>query len=444
MAVEIRVPVLAESIHEATVGKWLKREGDSVAAGEAVLELETDKVNVEVTAPQAGQVEKISRKTGETVRPGDVLAVITERAGPPAAPRPTPAAVAAPAVPAQTLRAPAVAPAARSAGQARPAAHREVEATPVARNLVEALGMDITQITGTGPGGKVTREDVETYAARQPKPATPAPQAAVAAARAAVPPATAPVLTAPPAPTQPTAPRPPDAKRVEERVRLSRRRLTIAQRLSEVNREAVMTTTFNEVDMTGIADLRRKYRQEFKERHGVDLGFMSFFVKAVVSGLQAYPVVNSEMQGEEVVYKKYYDIGIAVAADEGLLVPVVRDADRKTFAEIERDVTALAVKAREKKLTLDELRGGTFTITNGGVFGSLMSTPVLNPPQVGILGMHRIIERPIAVGGQVAVRPMMYLAVTYDHRVVDGADAVRFLVRVKDLLEDPGRLLVHA
>ncbi len=436
MPIEIRVPQMAESVHEATVGKWFKDVGDEVSAGETVVELETDKVNLEVTAGQPGRLEQVVRKTGETVTTGDVLAVIAEGVPGAAAQRPA-----------------TVAPRAATAVGVGPAPAAP-DITPVARNLAETAGLDISKVRGTGPGGRISKEDVEAHIASgraapvpaqsrspqppaQTRPAPPAP----AAAQPRPPAASVPAVTA----STPTPPaRTPGADRVEERVRLSRRRLTIAQRLSEVNRQAVMTTTFNEVDMAGIAELRRKYRQEFRDRNGVDLGLMSFFIKATVTGLQAFPVMNTELQGEELVYKRYFDIGIAVAADEGLLVPVVRDADHKNFAEIERDVAALALKARERKLTLDELRGGTFTITNGGIFGSLMSTPILNPPQVGIMGMHRILERPVAVGGQVVVRPMMYLAVTYDHRVVDGADAVRFLVRVKDLLEDPGRLLVHA
>ncbi len=407
MPVEIRVPAIAESVFEATVGEWRKKVGDVVSAGEVVLELETDKINVEVTAPTAGRIDKVVRQKGDTVKPGDLLGLVSGGV----VGAPTPAASSGPVHHAASNR--------TDQPDPRPTIP---DATPVARNLAEARGVDLTSIKGTGPGGRVTKEDIEANA--------------VAATRA------------PGVIVQPTvAPQKPAVtvgQQREDRVKLSRRRLTMAQRLVEVNRDAVMTSTFNEVDMSGIAELRRRYREEFKERHGVDLGLMSFFIKATVAGLQAHPVLNAELQGDELVYKRYYDVGIAVAADEGLLVPVIRDADRKSFSDIERDVFALATKARERKLTLDELRGGTFTLTNGGIFGSLMSTPVLNPPQVGILGMHRILERPIAIGGQVVIRPMMYLAVTYDHRVVEGADAVRFLVRVKQLLEDPGRLLVHA
>ncbi len=410
MPIEIRVPAFGESIFEATVGAWLKREGDAVTAGETVVELETDKINVAVTSPANGMIEKLAHVQGDTVRPGDLLATVSDIGALPASRASRPAAAGSP------QSAPSKAGDATTAS----AAATGPDATPVARNLAESRGIDLAVVKGSGPGGRITREDVEAF----------------------VP------LAGPAALTKPTSPS--AASQVtatgqrEERVKLSRRQLTMAQRLVEVSHQAVMTTTFNEVDMSGIAELRRRYREEFKARHSVDLGLMSFFIKATVAGLQAHPVMNAELQREELVYKRYYDIGIAVAADEGLLVPVVRDADRKSFSEIEKDVASLAGKARERKLTLDELRGGTFTLTNGGIFGSLMSTPVLNPPQVGILGMHRILERPVALGGQVVIRPMMYLAVTYDHRVVEGSDAVRFLVRVKQLLEDPGRLLVHA
>ncbi len=429
MVFEIKVPHMAESVFEATVGQWFKKEGDVVAAGDAVLELETDKVNVEVTAGQSGKIDKLVRTTGEIVRPGDVLAVIGEGTG--ALPVPAQSAHASQLVPAAPKPAPDVRPA-----HLPPAA--TVDATPVARRIAESAGLDISKVHGTGPGGRVTREDVDAHQASQALPdASSLPLSPIAGK-----PVSAAHDGSQSVASASGGPAPHGAR--EERVKLSPRRLTIARRLTEVNQQAVMTTTFNEVDMTGIADLRRRHREEFKVRHGVDLGLMSFFVKAAVAGLEAHPVLNAEIQGDELVYKHYYDMGIAVAADEGLLVPIVRDADRKSFAQIEKDILALAGKARERKLTLEELRGGTFTITNGGIFGSMMSTPILNPPQVGILGMHRIVERPVAVGGQVVIRPIMYLAVTYDHRVVEGADAVRFLVRVKQLLEDPGRLLVHA
>ncbi len=430
MAVEIRVPEMAESVVEATVGAWLKQEGDAVTSGETVLELETDKVNLEVTATQSGKIEKILKATGDTVVVGDVLGMIGEASGT-SAEASSEEPVAEPSRPSQAAQTAEAGPAA----EAKPA--ETDDATPVARRLAEANSVDLSGIKGTGRGGKITKEDVEAAIGQAPAPEAPAPKQEEA-------PSEAPPTS--PAPSEaPKAAAPRQAgDRSEERVRLSRRRLTIATRLAEVNREAVMTTTYNEVDMSAVMSLRKLYREDFKQRHGASLGFMSFFVKAVVGGLQAQPVLNSELQESELVLKHYYDIGIAVATDDGLVVPVVRDADVRSFAEIESEIGALAARARERKLTLDELRGGTFSITNGGVFGSLMSTPILNPPQVAILGMHRIQERPMAVDGQVVIRPMMYVAVTYDHRVVEGADAVQFLVRVKQLLEDPSRLLINA
>jgi 2-oxoglutarate dehydrogenase E2 component (dihydrolipoamide succinyltransferase) len=402
MPVDVRVPVLGESVVEATVGAWLKREGEAVEAGESLVQLETEKVNVDVAADQAGVLGKISRHEGETVHPGDVLAIMDE------------AAAAAPAPRAATDSA-AVAPPAES-----PPASAEIDrphASPVARRLAEEHGVDLGKVEGTGTGGRVTREDVERHlapaAAERPAP-TSAPQ---------------------------LAPAPAIAERSETRRRISRRRLTIAQRLLEAQRTAAMLTTFNEADMTALIEIRARRREAFQKRHGVGLGFMSFFTKAVIGALQAFPALNSEIRGDEIVEKHYYDIGIAVGAEGGLVVPVVRDADRKTFAELEREIAQLAEKARSNTLTLEDLRGGTFTITNGGVYGSLMSTPILSLPQVGILGMHKIQQRPIAVDGQVVIRPMMYLALTYDHRIVDGREAVQFLVRVKELVEDPTSLL---
>ena len=425
---------MAESVIEATVGTWLKSVGDAVSAGEVVLELETDKVNMEVTAERPGVLTAIVAKTGDTVGVGDVLGTVAEGATPtaPSANGPT---VSADAAPADT--APQAAPAASRNGAAAmqdvPPAPAEApsadvasgpeHATPVARRLAETRGVDLGAVTGTGRDGKITKEDVESARAIS---------AAAHAAGPAAPPAPA---TSAPAPT-------PAGDRSEERVRLSRRRLTIAQRMADVQRDAVMTTTYNEADMTNVMALRTKFRDSFKEKHGVNLGFMSFFVKAVVEGLKFQRVLNTELRGEELIYKNYYDIGVAVSTDDGLIVPVVRDADHKSFARIETEIRELAVKAREKKITLDELRGGTFTITNGGVFGSMFSTPILNPPQVAILGMHAIKQRPMVVDGEIKARPMMYLAVTYDHRVVEGADSVQFLVKVKEMLEDPERMML--
>ncbi len=412
---------MAESVVEATVGTWLKSVGEAVAVGEVVLELETDKVNMEVTAEATGVLEKIVAEPGATVVVGDVLGTIEEGAVAAAPAAESQAAAEEPAA-ASTNGASAKAEAAAPAPVAATAAPAEADATPVAKRLASSMGIDLSSITGTGRDGKITKEDVEAAAsaATQTPPAAPAPAPTIVSA-----PSAAAV-----------------GGRMEERVRLSRRRLTIAQRMAEVQRDSVMTTTYNEADMTNIMALRTKYRDSFKEKNGVSLGFMSFFVKAVVEGLKFQPVLNSELQGEELVYKHYYDIGVAVSTDDGLVVPVVRDAEQKSFAEIEQNIRELAIKARDKKITLDELRGGTFTITNGGVFGSMFSTPILNPPQVAILGMHAIKERPMVVDGEIKARPMMYLAVTYDHRVVEGADSVQFLVKVKEMIEDPERMMI--
>jgi 2-oxoglutarate dehydrogenase E2 component (dihydrolipoamide succinyltransferase) len=410
MPVEVRVPTLGESVVEATVGAWLKAEGEPVDAGEALVQLETEKVNVDVAADQAGVLGHISHREGETVHPGDVLAVLDEAR--PAAP--------APAAPPAPGSAPAAEPASIPAAAATSAEAERPHASPVARRMAEEHGLDLGKVEGTGTGGRVTREDVERHigpAAPRGEPLAPAP-----------------------APLPPTI----DGARGERRIRMTRRRQTIAQRLLEAQRTAAMLTTFNEADMSAIMEIRSRRREAFQKRHGVGLGFMSFFTKAVVAALQAFPMVNSEIRGDEIFEKHYYDIGIAVGAEGGLVVPVVRDADRKSFAELEREIAALAEKARNNTLTLEDLRGGTFTITNGGVYGSLMSTPILSPPQVGILGMHKIQPRPIALDGQVVIRPMMYLALTYDHRLVDGREAVQFLVRVKELVEDPTALILDA
>ncbi len=439
MSVEIRVPALGESVVEATVAAWRKREGDAVSQGEVVVELETDKVNLEVSAEQGGILQKIVKRQGETVGIGDVLAVIAEGASDGAAAQAAPPAKATQPAPAQPEAAPEPAPS-------------EAAATPLARRIAAEHNIDLAQVRPEH--GRVTKEDVLGYLERsapqasQAAPAAqqPLPSANEFAARG-VPPASPPARTPPPAPsTAPAAlplPQVAGTARREERVRMSRRRQTIAQRLVQAQHNAAMLTTFNEVDMSAIMEVRKRRKDSFKERHGVSLGFMSFFTKAVVGALKAFPRLNAEIQGDEMVLKYYYDIGIAVGAEEGLVVPVVRDADRKSFAEIEREIAELAKRARDNTLTLADLQGGTFTITNGGVFGSLLSTPILNGPQVGILGMHKIEERPIALNGQVVIRPMMYLAVSYDHRIVDGREAVQFLVRVKELLEDPETLLLE-
>lgn len=435
MSVEITVPSLGESIVEATVGQWVKREGDSVQAGETVVSLETDKVNMEVAAPQAGVLQAIRKREGDTVTIGEALATIVE-----------PAADAAPAVSANgrskaratDASAEKVAPAAMTQATAAPqTAHEAPQATPLARRIASEHGIDLTQVQGTGPGGRVTQDDVAHLLEHRAEVTTPTPSSEQRPPAANAAPQTA-------APSTGVAPVPTfeDARR-EERVRMSRRRQTIARRLVEAQQTAAMLTTFNEVDMSAIMELRSRRRDAFKERHGVSLGFMSFFTRAVIGALKAYPRLNAEIQGDEMVLKRYYDIGVAVSTNEGLVVPVLRDADRMTFAQIEQGIAALATKARKNELSLAELQGGTFTITNGGTFGSLLSTPILNFPQVGILGMHKIEERPIAKNGQVIIHPMMYLAVSYDHRIVDGAEAVGFLVRVKELLEDPETLLLE-
>jgi len=442
MPVEIRVPQLGESVVDAVVGTWLKKEGDPVQVGETLVELETDKVNVEITAEQSGVLAKILKPEGETVAVGEVIGAIEEGA---VAAAPAPAAAAeAQAAPAPATAAPAPEPEPVTV----PAAPGGPRATPAVRRLAAEYDIDLAQVPASGEGGRVTREDVLAYIQRAGRTREAAPVAPANGAEAPAAPAPAPTPAAPVAPTAPTAPSPlpfeiaADGRR-EERVRMTRRRQTIAQRLVEAQHTAAMLTTFNEVDMSAVIELRKRRGEAFQQRHGVKLGFMSFFTKAVVGALKAFPYLNAEIQSNEIVLKHYYDIGIAVGTDEGLVVPVVRDADRKSFADIEREILDLATRAREGKLQLQELMGGTFTITNGGIYGSLLSTPILNPPQVGILGMHKIEQRPVVVDGEIVIRPMMYLALSYDHRIVDGSDAVRFLVRVKELIEDPESLLLE-
>jgi 2-oxoglutarate dehydrogenase E2 component (dihydrolipoamide succinyltransferase) len=422
MPVEIRVPVLGESVVEAVVGKWLKNIGDAVAAGDAVVELETDKVNLEVPAEQGGILEGILKNAGDTVGVGEVLGTLgSDKGAVAASAAPADAAPDAPTASEGAATAVEAAPAAVDAGAAGTVERTQV--TPVARRLAEEGHIDLAGVTGSGIGGRITKNDV---AALRSAPPTVAPQLASAPLARS---------EAPIAGSRPSG--------REQRVRMSRRRQTIARRLVEAQHTAAMLTTFNEVDMTAVMEVRRRRKEGFKERYGVGLGFMSFFTKAVIGALKAYPRLNAEIQGDEIILKSYFDIGIAVGVDEGLVVPVLREADQKSFAEIERAILDLATKARENTLALSDLAGGTFTITNGGVYGSLMSTPILNAPQVGILGMHKIEERPIAVDGAVVIRPMMYLALSYDHRIVDGSEAVRFLVRVKELLEDPLSLLIE-
>ena len=410
MATEIVVPTLGESVSEATVGQWFKKVGDAVKVDEPLVELETDKVTVEVRAQSAGVLAAITVEKGTTVAVGTALGSIREGAAGAAAP-----AAAAPAVVA------AVAPVAAAA----PAPAGGMPPSPAARKVAAETGIDIADIDGSGKRGQVLKHDV----------------ANAVAAPAARP---APVASAPlPVPSQQLrVPSSASDLDREERVKMSRLRQTIARRLKDAQNTAAMLTTFNDVDMTNVMALRSQYKDLFEKRHGVKLGFMGFFVKACLQALKEIPSVNAEIDGGDIIYKNYYHIGVAVGTDKGLVVPVVREADRMTVAEIEGQIASYGKRARDGKLGIDDMQGGTFTITNGGVYGSLMSTPILNAPQSGILGMHKIQERPVAVNGQVVIRPMMYLALSYDHRIVDGKEAVTFLVRVKESLEAPERLVL--
>ena len=411
MASEIKVPTLGESVTEATVARWLKKPGDSVAMDDPLVELETDKVTLEVNAPAAGVLAEIVAAEGANVAVGAVLGRIGDGAAKPAAPaKVQPAAAVAPSEAKKPAPVAAVAPAA--VGNVAVLER----SGPAVRKMVEENQLDPAKIAATGRDGRLTKGDVLTYMERG---------APTAAAKAA-----------------PAAPRPArELQPHEDRVRMTRLRRRIAERLKEAQNTAAMLTTFNEADMSAIMALREQHRESFEKKYGVRLGFMSFFVKACIIALKELPAVNAEIDGEDIIYKNHYDIGVAVGTEQGLVVPVVRDADRLSFAGIEKAVADLGHRARDGKLTLEELSGGTFTITNGGVYGSLMSTPILNPPQSGILGMHKIQKRPMAVGDKVEVRPMMYLALSYDHRIVDGREAVTFLVRVKEALEDPHGML---
>jgi len=403
---DIMTPALGESVTEATVARWTKKPGEAVRKDEILVELETDKVSLEVAAPSDGVLESISAEEGATVEPGAVLGRVTEGAAA-AAPKPAPKAEAKPeaAKPAPKAEAPKPAPAPAAAAPLAPSAQR----------IVAENNLDAGAIAGTGKGGRVTKGDA--LAALEARAAAPAPAAAA-----------------------PAAPR--EIHEREERVRMTRLRQTIARRLKEAQNAAAMLTTFNEVDMTNVMALRNTYKDVFEKTHGVKLGFMSFFVKACIHALKYVPEVNAEIDGQDLIFKNHYDIGVAVGTDRGLVVPVVRDADAMSLAGVEKAIGDLGKKARDGALALEDLQGGTFTISNGGVYGSLMSTPILNAPQSGILGMHKIQDRPMAVGGQVVIRPMMYLALSYDHRIVDGQGAVTFLVKVKEAIEDPQRLLL--
>ncbi|EJZ21058.1 2-oxoglutarate dehydrogenase complex dihydrolipoyllysine-residue succinyltransferase [Rhizobium sp. Pop5] len=409
MATEIRVPTLGESVSEATVGTWFKKVGDAIKADEPILELETDKVTIEVPAPTSGTLSEIVAAAGETVGLGALLGQIAEGAGASAAP--------AAAAPAAAPAAPAPAAAAASAS----ASVSSMPAAPAAAKMLAENNLSADQVDGSGKRGQVLKGDVIAAVAK-----------GISAPAAA--PAAAPVAARGPSTVE-------DASR-EERVKMTRLRQTIAKRLKDAQNTAAMLTTYNEVDMKAVMDLRNKYKDVFEKKHGVKLGFMGFFTKAVTHALKELPAVNAEIDGTDIIYKNYCHIGVAVGTDKGLVVPIVRDADQMSIAEIEKEIGRLGKAARDGQLSMADMQGGTFTISNGGVYGSLMSSPILNAPQSGILGMHKIQERPVAIGGQVVIRPMMYLALSYDHRIVDGKEAVTFLVRVKESLEDPERLVL--
>jgi 2-oxoglutarate dehydrogenase E2 component (dihydrolipoamide succinyltransferase) len=414
MTIEVRVPQLPESVADATLVSWHKKPGDTVSRDENLVDLETDKVVLEVPAPAAGVIRELKVQNGATVTSGQVLALLEESAG---------AAAASPAAPvAQAATAPPAAAAAKAPAAAREAPAAE-KLAPSVRRLVDEHQLDAGAIPGSGRDGRVTKGDVLAHMAGR--------EAAPAARAPAAPPSGAGSIGQP------------VAARGERRVAMTRLRSRIAERLVQAQSTAAMLTTFNEVDLKAVNELRARHKDRFEKEHGARLGFMSFFVKAAIEALRRYPVVNASVDGADVVYHEYYDIGVAVSTDRGLIVPVLRDADLLGFGEIEKAVVGYANRAREGSLTLEELTGGTFTITNGGVFGSLLSTPILNMPQSAILGMHKIQERPVVLNGEIVVRPMMYLALTYDHRIIDGREAVQFLVAIKDALEDPARLLLQ-
>ena len=451
MSTEIRVPQLPESVADATLVTWHKQPGDPIRRDENLADLETDKVVLEVPAPSNGVMQEIRVPSGTVVTSGQVLAVIEEVAGAAAAAAATPTTRPAADRPAREALAPTPARAANAATASPAAAPKRVASAGVAepardggrlspsvRRLVEENHLDPAAIRGSGRDGRLTKADVVDYLGRAPAPvaaataagaAVPTPIGAGAATALARTPATRPAATV-------------AGARTEQRVPMTRLRARIAQRLVEAQSTQALLTTFNEVDLTATQELRSRYKERFERDFGVKLGFMSFFVKASIAALRRFPVLNASVDGNDIIYHEYYDIGVAVSTDRGLVVPIVRDADTKEFAAIEKEVADYARKAREGSLAIEDLTGGTFTITNGGVFGSLMSTPIVNAPQSAILGMHKVQERPVVVAGQIAVRPMMYLAVTYDHRIIDGREAVQFLVAIKDALEDPGRMLL--
>jgi 2-oxoglutarate dehydrogenase E2 component (dihydrolipoamide succinyltransferase) len=413
---EIRVPTLGESVTEATIGRWFKKAGDAVAVDEPLVELETDKVTIEVPAPSAGTLAEITAKDGETVAVGGLLGQILEgAAGATAKPAAAPAKAAPPSPPPA-----AAAPA--PAAVAPKAAPVDAPLAPSVRKISAESGIDAATVPGSGKDGRVTKGDM--LAAIEKAASAPTP------------------VNQPAASVQVRAPSPADDAAREERVKMTRLRQTIARRLKDVQNTAAMLTTFNEVDMSHIMAMRAQYKDVFEKKHGSKLGFMGFFTKACVQALKDIPAANAEIDGTDLIYKNYYHVGVAVGTDKGLVVPVVRDCDHKSIADIEKSIADFGRRARDGQLKIDEMQGGTFTITNGGIYGSLMSTPILNAPQSAILGMHKIQDRPVAIGGKVEIRPMMYLALSYDHRVIDGKEAVTFLVRVKESLEDPARLVL--
>lgn len=430
--IKIVVPELAESITEGTIAEWLKNTGDRVEQGEAVAVLETDKVNIEVTATSSGVIQELLKEEGDIVEVGDEIAILDSASSPETAPETgserTESTTEQEAQKEEVVVTPPT-PDVQATSQVEQITPEPGQrlinqpvASPAARKQAREQGIDLNEVQSRDPLGRIRSEDVQAHVAKDKQ------------SQPAVTPSSTPSVS-----NEADA----SAERPVERIRMSRRRQTIAKRLVEAQHQSAMLTTFNEVDMSAILDLRRRRQEQFVEQHGVKLGFMSFFTKAVIGALKAFPRINAEIQGDDMIIKKYYDIGVAVSADEGLVVPVIRNADRLSFAEIEKQIAHLAEKTRSNQLTLDDLTGGTFTITNGGIFGSLFSTPILNTPQVGILGMHTIQNRPVAVGDEIEIRPMMYIALSYDHRIVDGSEAVRFLVTIKEMLEDPETLLLE-
>ena len=403
MQVEIKVPTLPESVTEGTLGEWHKQVGDAVAKDENIVDLETDKVVLEIVASTDGVIESIAFNSGDTVKDGDVLGVINTEAA------------------ATSTQAPAEA---EDSG--------EKTASPAVRKLLNEHGLDVNDVPGSGKKGAVTKKDVEDFLKQQP--ASPEAKAPTASAAAETP--------APSAPTAPPAPPMPSGARNDRRVPMSRLRAKIAERLKQAQNTAAMLTTFNEVNLQPLMDTRARYKEAFEKTHGVKLGMMSFFTAASVEALKRFPAVNASIDGDDIVYHDYFDIGIAVSSERGLVVPILRDAEQMSYAEIEQAIRDMGLRAREGKIGIEELTGGTFSLTNGGIFGSMLSTPILNPPQSAILGMHAIQQRPVVIDGEIVVRPMMYLALSYDHRIVDGKEAVQFLVTIKNVLEDPARLLL--